>query len=152
MQLSKLLLLAVAGSAFLGLAQADNDDSISTPVLGGPVGSQAGAALAPEQPQTGVELEVAKQEAFLEAETFAVGDEIMDTGLVISEDSEDPEVVEIAEDPDFIEEEKLKCCPEGSFCCGMELGCIPDALAPDVMCPVKAADSPATPCCTRRLF
>ena len=104
------------------------------------------------EPQTGVELVVAKEAAFEEAEQFQVGDPIIASAdLVITTESSDPEVVEIATDPDVIAEEEEKCCPEGSFCCGLELGCLPDALGPDVMCPVQGPDSPI-PCCTRKLF
>ena len=96
-----------------------------------------------------------KGEAFEEAEMFAVGDpivfntELVSTG-VVTEDAADPEIREIATDPDFIKEKTENCCEAGSFCCGMELGCLPDALAPDVVCPVRGPDSPQ-PCCTRRL-
>lgn len=145
------MVAAVTASAVLGVAQADMAPEAA------PVEIAYASVDGEPIPQMGAALEVAKEDAFEEAEQFSVGDDIIASAeLIITEASPDPEVVEIAEDPDFIaeqtlEEENKSCCPEGAFCCGMELGCIPDALAPDVMCPVQGPDSPV-PCCTRRLF
>jgi hypothetical protein len=52
----------------------------------------------------------------------------------------------IMNDADVVAEEESECCPEGFFCCGLELGCVPDEYAPQVMCPPVGPDSP-TPCC-----
>ena len=105
---------------------------------------------------TDASMEEKKEEAFEEAESFSVGSpvtanaELVATG-VVTDEAEDPEIRAIAEDPDFIEEGQTNCCGAGSFCCGMELGCLPDALAPRVQCAVRGPGGPQRPCCNRNL-